>query len=187
MLTIADVTKLLNLKSKNTLRNWTVEFGEYLSTHAHPPKGNVRLFDDSDIEILHTVHALKVEYQTTETIHAALTDGERIPLPARPEPTPGDALGQPGSALVTKLTATVANFEGQLTTITNERDRRITERDKAQAAVQLAQVAIRGAEIRAATAETRADILQARIDETKAKTAVPESRPSWWQRLRGKE
>ena len=51
MRTIAEVAQLLNI-DRDTIKKWTDEFSEYLSSTAVPSKGQTRLYNESDLRAL---------------------------------------------------------------------------------------------------------------------------------------
>jgi DNA-binding transcriptional MerR regulator len=72
----SHVCKLFEI-SYETVRNWTTEFGEYLSPTAKPGKHRKRLYTDLDMRVFSLVAELKQQGMTYEEIHANLQSGER--------------------------------------------------------------------------------------------------------------
>ena len=72
----SHICKLFDI-SYETVRNWTTEFGEYLSPTAIPGKHRKRLYTDLDMRVLSLVAELKKQGMTYEEIHANLKSGER--------------------------------------------------------------------------------------------------------------
>ncbi len=71
----------------NTIRRLAGEFHRYLSGSASPPKGEVRLFDDHDLRVLHYIQAERDLGRPYETIHArlqAMQAGDWADLPDTP-------------------------------------------------------------------------------------------------------
>jgi DNA-binding transcriptional MerR regulator len=64
-------------RSKATVRNWAVEFADYLSPTATPEEGKVRYFTDEDLKVFALVADYKDRDQTYEQIHLALSSGLR--------------------------------------------------------------------------------------------------------------
>ena len=116
MLTIGKVAKLLDVPI-SSVRNWLNVFPEFFSSSALPPKGQVKLLDDSDIEVLWTIKALRERKQTTESIRASLAAGDRI-IPAAEE----EAGSNDESRAVLALSAAAALWEGKAVTLEEERD-----------------------------------------------------------------
>jgi DNA-binding transcriptional MerR regulator len=68
--------------SGTTIRGWTREYSEYLSSTANPPAGQPRQFVEDDLRVFATVATLRAQLVTTEDIRAALDAGQRIePMP----------------------------------------------------------------------------------------------------------
>src|SRR3954454_4310661 len=67
--------------SPETVRNWSEEFGEYLSVTATPGTGRHRLFTHEDIEVFALVAELKDKGLTYTDIHAALQNNQRGEVP----------------------------------------------------------------------------------------------------------
>ena len=68
-------------RSKATIRNWAIEFAEYLSPTATPQEGKIRFFTAEDISVFSLVADYKDREQTYEQIHLALKSGTRGDLP----------------------------------------------------------------------------------------------------------
>jgi DNA-binding transcriptional MerR regulator len=66
-----QVADLLGVQP-NTVRRLAAEFHRYLSGSAHPPKGEVRIFTESDLRTLHYIQAERDLGRPYETIHAHL-------------------------------------------------------------------------------------------------------------------
>ena len=80
--------------SGTTIRGWTREYSEYLSSTANPPAGQPRQFVEDDLRVFATVATLRAQLVTTEDIRAALDTGQRIePMPP-PEVERADRAGQ---------------------------------------------------------------------------------------------
>ena len=67
--------------SGETVRQWTLEFSEYLSPTARPGRHRNRRYSVEDLGILSLVAELKKQGLTFAEIHAALKAGERGKLP----------------------------------------------------------------------------------------------------------
>lgn len=70
------VAKLFNV-SRETVRQWALEFGDYMSPGATPAKGAYRQFDDDDVRIMALISQSKQVGLSYEDIHAALKSGQR--------------------------------------------------------------------------------------------------------------
>jgi DNA-binding transcriptional MerR regulator len=170
---LTELTKAFGVTA-STLRNWTAEFADYLSSSANPPAGQTRQYSQEDAEILATVAIMRSEKRPYAEIHAALDAGDRI------EWTPPEEEGarpedeEQETALV-RLTATVARFEGQLEAVTEERDHLRNKLDEEQEAR-------RTAENRAVAAETRAEMLEDMMkpEEPERPQGDGTERP-WWR------
>lgn len=68
-------------RSKATVRNWSVEFADYLSPTATPEEGKVRYFTEEDLKVFALIADYKDRDQTYEQIHMALSSGARGALP----------------------------------------------------------------------------------------------------------
>src|SRR5215207_3277821 len=76
----SHVQKLFNV-SPETVRNWSEEFGQYLSVTATPGGGRHRLFTQDDMEVFALVAELKEKGLTYTDIHAALQNNQRGEIP----------------------------------------------------------------------------------------------------------
>ena len=63
--------------SRETVRKWAIEFEQYLSPGASPPKGQYRSFTDDDVRALALVSQSKDIGLTYEDVHASLKAGHR--------------------------------------------------------------------------------------------------------------
>lgn len=167
MHTVTALAKYLGV-TPATIRRWSSEFGDYLSPHASPPKGETRIYSDDDAAALALVATMRHANADYQNIIASLAAGDRGQWSPesnqRPQDAPGQAETGEGSSfpLVVQLTAKAANLEGELTATKAELDRRIDELKEAQTAAQ-------SAEIRAAIAESKlADLLAQSDDKTLA-------------------
>lgn len=71
--------------SPETVRQWTLEFGEYLSEHAKPTKrGKNRRYTDSDMQVFSYISQNRNMGMGYDDIHAGLQNGERGELPTLP-------------------------------------------------------------------------------------------------------
>lgn len=75
------VASLLNV-SQSTIKNYTAEFGAYLSPSASPPAGGVRQFTDDDLLVLSLAAQMKKAGASYDEIHLALRNGQRGEIPA---------------------------------------------------------------------------------------------------------
>lgn len=69
--------------SRETVRNWAVEFSEYLSIAANPGGGRARQFEDADMHVFALIAELKDKNMLFSDIHAALKSGQRGDMPAQ--------------------------------------------------------------------------------------------------------
>jgi DNA-binding transcriptional MerR regulator len=63
--------------SRETVRSWVKEFGDYLSPTATPPKGRQRHFTEDDLAVFALVAELKEKRWKFADIHPLLQSGER--------------------------------------------------------------------------------------------------------------
>ena len=64
-------------RDEQTIRNWAIEFAEFLSPLANPEKGRNRAFTEDDMRVLDLIASLKDEGKQFIDIHAALKAGQR--------------------------------------------------------------------------------------------------------------
>lgn len=64
-------------KSETTIRNWAIEFADYLSPTATPQSGKNRFYTGEDITVFALVAEMKDQDQTFEQIHLSLKSGQR--------------------------------------------------------------------------------------------------------------
>ena len=67
--------------SRETIRTWSGEFGDYLSTEATPSKGKTRQFNDDDIAVFALVAQMRDARLGVEDIKAMLANGQRGEVP----------------------------------------------------------------------------------------------------------
>jgi len=86
-----DVLDLLKV-SRETLRDWSLKCQAYLSPTANPPRegrrGRKRLYNDSDLEVLALVAAMRAAAGSWDEILASLAAGQRAPVEAIPKREP---------------------------------------------------------------------------------------------------
>jgi len=109
MITASYVLELFDI-SRETVRQWSAEFAEYLSPSANPGDRLPRQFSDDDMRVFALVASMKEEGKRYSDIHAALKNGQRSEPPNKP-------------AAQVELTATTraATLQQQLTTLLTER------------------------------------------------------------------
>ena len=71
--------------SSSTIRNWAVDYGEFLSPGASPPAGQPRQCSEEDMSVFSTVSVLRGQLVEPVDIRAALSDGRRME-PVAPPP-----------------------------------------------------------------------------------------------------
>lgn len=81
--TTKHVATIYNI-TVETVRNWSIEFAEYLSNLTRPGKNKNRLFNVSDLEVLSLVAQMKDQGRTYGDIHATLKIGQRGSAPDLP-------------------------------------------------------------------------------------------------------
>ena len=70
------IAKLLGV-SRETVRQWVLEFGDHMSDGANPPPGQYRKFSEDDVRICAYIAKARDIGQDTEQIHADLRSGSR--------------------------------------------------------------------------------------------------------------
>lgn len=171
MLTVSELARMLNV-TPATIRRWSGEFGKFLSDAATPPKGETRLYSDTDAAALALVGEMRRAGADLDTICDALAAGELGQLPNDTQQDDNNTL-----ALVTQITARAASLEGELKAT-------MQERDYLRQQVETAQAAAQDAEKRAIVAETKlqaVSILQGA--ETPAAGNVTGQGATWRERL----
>lgn len=178
MISIAKVARALDT-TRSTIRNWAREFADYLSPTANPPAGQERKFTDQDGQVFALVAAMRQNNAGYETIHAALSSGERglWPPPGITEDE-DESEDTPGSALVTQLTIKLGHLEGQLEATGEERDHLRNQLEEAQNARL-------SAEIRAVRAETELSTLRALYEAEEGQGGKKSGFAAWWARRFG--
>jgi DNA-binding transcriptional MerR regulator len=70
--------------SGETVRQWSLEFQQYLSPTGQPGSRRRKVFVDEDMQVFSLVAAMKKDRKTYEEIHAALQSGQRGEVPVMP-------------------------------------------------------------------------------------------------------
>jgi DNA-binding transcriptional MerR regulator len=162
--------------SGTTIRGWTREYSEYLSSTANPPAGQPRQFVEDDLRVFATVATLRAQLVTTEDIRATLDAGQRIePMPP-PEVERADRAGQGEHVEAAAAAAAAAT-----TAIDIYRDRVTALEARAD---QLADRLI-DAEARAAAAERELEVMR-QLYEAATSPTPADRRPTFWQWLTGR-
>jgi DNA-binding transcriptional MerR regulator len=73
--------------ARETVRQYSMEFGSYLSSEANPGKNRTRVYNSSDMEVFALIVAMKGQGKQYPDIHAALLNGDRAQLPNGTETT----------------------------------------------------------------------------------------------------
>lgn len=203
MATSGELSKRLGV-SDETIRQWSGEFGNWLSAVATPTapmdgrRRAPRYFTDDDVQVLHTVAALRSEQKGYDEIKEVLQSGYRVESP--PEEPSAPETGETGTGLtIQQMTATLGRQQGMIEQLREERDRVLVERD-GEREKRL------DAEIRATRAEATLEAYQVMrpVQPPTEAPSVPVSptievqasdplslrvevpRKSWWDRLRGR-
>ncbi len=74
------VQALFNITGQ-TVRNWSSEFGSFLSEHAVGGDNKHRVFTEGDLTVFALISELKAKRMSTDDIHATLATGNRGELP----------------------------------------------------------------------------------------------------------
>jgi len=80
---VGNVAELFDVSSE-TIRRWSLEFENYLSSNANPDSGQTRLFSDEDLAVFALVAQVKDLGGTYDDAHARLRNGERSVVPDEP-------------------------------------------------------------------------------------------------------
>lgn len=80
---VGDAAILFDV-TPQTIRRWTDEFSDYLSTGANPDNGSTRVFSESDMSVLALIATVKNTGGTYDDAHARLRTGERGIVPDEP-------------------------------------------------------------------------------------------------------
>lgn len=123
--------------SSPTIRNWSNEFGDFLSPGARPPKGLAREYGEADLETLAAIRHYKMtERLTYEQVRVKLEAGEHeradIAIPEAPGPEPVGAALVPMS-LVQALYRDMGRLQDRLLESERKRGRlegRLTELER---------------------------------------------------------
>ena len=120
MNTLGQAAKELDIP-KGTIRQWVKDFDMFLSDNAKPPKGEVKLLDEDDMQVLWTVHMLRSKHKSKADIAIALERGERW----KPETEPAAAVDDvpTGGTAVTvyeAFTQTLQTYETRIVTYEDE-------------------------------------------------------------------
>lgn len=68
--------------SQQTIRQWSNEFHEHLSTRANPGKSRIRAYTNEDLPVFALISQMKTLGYTYQDIHAALVNGQRGEVPS---------------------------------------------------------------------------------------------------------
>lgn len=80
MYTASDLSKALGI-SRETVRQWSRHFADFLSATANPPEGNERRFTEADLRVIALIFATKQEGKTFADAKVRLASGERADFP----------------------------------------------------------------------------------------------------------
>jgi DNA-binding transcriptional MerR regulator len=100
--------------SRETVRQWTSQFGGYLSPTATPEKGRQRNYTDNDLGVFALVSNLKSTGSTSEEITAALSAGQRGEPPSEAQ------VASTSDSSLTTLRRDVAQVRQELDVIKTE-------------------------------------------------------------------
>ena len=76
-----QVAQLYNV-TRETLRNWSETFRDYLNEDAQPGTGKDRIYTPDDLKVISLVAELRADNLSLPEIHAALRNGQRGEPPA---------------------------------------------------------------------------------------------------------
>ncbi len=80
MYTATDLSKALSI-SRETVRQWSKHFKDFLSATANPPEGNERRFTEADLRVIALIFATKQDGKTFADAKVRLASGERADFP----------------------------------------------------------------------------------------------------------
>lgn len=80
---VANVFKI----ARETVRQYSLEFGKYLSAAANPGKNRTRVYNQDDMEVFALIVQMKGQGKQYPDIHGALANGDRGLLPNGTEAT----------------------------------------------------------------------------------------------------
>lgn len=81
--TAKHVTRLFDV-SRETSRQWAIEFADYLSAGAQGGEGRRRDFNDDDLEVFALIHEMRKRGLQYDDVKAALDNGQRGEIPDMP-------------------------------------------------------------------------------------------------------
>jgi DNA-binding transcriptional MerR regulator len=100
-----------------TIRLWTIEFADYLSPTARPGTNKIRLYSQSDLEVMTLVAEFKVQNRTYTEIHATLKSGQRGEPKVQ---SPDDITDLASSTREQRLALEVERLQRQLVEVRHE-------------------------------------------------------------------
>jgi DNA-binding transcriptional MerR regulator len=80
MYTVSDLAGSFDV-SQQTIRQWSMEFKQYLSARANPGRNRVRAYCEGDVAVLALVAQMKSMGHVYEDVHMALANGQRGEVP----------------------------------------------------------------------------------------------------------
>lgn len=150
-------------KSETTIRNWAIEFAEYLSPTATPQTGKNRFYTVEDLKVFALVAEMKDQDQTFEQIHIALQSGQRGNPPDLSEQDIHTmAIGERERRIALEVEAL------QRTIVQLRQDLREAQ----EKAAQVAQVTLENAQLKAALEYTRTDLEMGRMQLREAQQRI---------------
>lgn len=177
--TIGQMATALDV-SVTGLRQWAVEFGEYLSTGATPAKGKARRFNTDDTAVLQTIAVMRQQAHAYTEIHMALKKGERFEFVKQEEPVPmGSDVGGEGQAItitVSRLTAELAHTTGKMAATEAERDRLAESLTEERAA------RLEAEKIAATASLLDGELRRAREESERLRAELERARLPFWKR-----
>lgn len=171
LFTTKQVCDFLGVSNTTIRAGWSVEFADYLSDYATPPKGQERRFTPEDVAVFYTVNVMRQRGDDFPAIHEALAAGERIepPVGERATPEPEEE-NEPAAVAVAAFQSALTGYENRI----NRLENRLEEAHAARIE----------AEIRAARAQGELDALRAILGEATPPGSLAAALRSWWQNRR---
>lgn len=109
MYTASDLSKALGI-SRETVRQWSRHFADFLSATANPKEGNERRFTEADLRVIALIYATKQEGKTFADAKVALASGERAEFPEAARA----ALSSDTPATIVTAPARIASLQEQI-------------------------------------------------------------------------
>lgn len=114
--TTGNIADLIGV-SRETVRQWTLEYGKHMSDGATPTEGAYRRYNDDDVRIFAYIVKSRTLGLDTDEVHKALSDGARADL----DPDESSITSKATNNQVTALRTQVESLKKQLVEAQRER------------------------------------------------------------------